>query len=225
MKQAMIDYTKKPKGDEFFTPIYAIKPLLKYLKPNSTIWCPFDAADSNYVKVLEANGHKVIATTLTFTHEENCPNIGKQYPFPKESKCLERCIKEYDFLDYKHNGDLFRKNSFGYTTRYFINNDCINYIISNPPYSTKNKVLKQLYELGIPFAMLMPLTTQETTYRHNLFNKYGSQILVCDIRINFIKNSSSNWFNTSYFGWKIFPLDYNRVYLNKKDNNLLDNTN
>ena len=29
-------------NDEFYTPNYAIEPLLKHLKPNSKIWCPFD---------------------------------------------------------------------------------------------------------------------------------------------------------------------------------------
>lgn len=39
-------------SDETYTPDYAVKPLLKYLKPNSTIWCPFDKEDSEYVRVL-----------------------------------------------------------------------------------------------------------------------------------------------------------------------------
>ena len=51
---------KKNPNDEFFTPRYAIEPLLKYLEPHSTIWCPFDIAESNYVKIFENNGHKVI---------------------------------------------------------------------------------------------------------------------------------------------------------------------
>ena len=46
-------------NDEFYTPYYAIEPILKYLKPNSLIWCPFDTADSMFVKVLRENGHIV----------------------------------------------------------------------------------------------------------------------------------------------------------------------
>jgi hypothetical protein len=37
-------------NDEYYTPLYAIKPLEKYLKPQSTIWCPFDVDDSLYIK-------------------------------------------------------------------------------------------------------------------------------------------------------------------------------
>ena len=51
-------------NDEFYTPVYAVKPILKYIKPNSTIWCPFDTEDSNFVKELLKAGHKVIATHI-----------------------------------------------------------------------------------------------------------------------------------------------------------------
>lgn len=34
------------------------------MKPNSTIWCPFDTEESNYVKVLREAGHDVIATHI-----------------------------------------------------------------------------------------------------------------------------------------------------------------
>ena len=47
-------------NDEFFTPKFAIKPLLKYIKPRSVIWCPFDTHESNYVKIFSENGHEVI---------------------------------------------------------------------------------------------------------------------------------------------------------------------
>lgn len=43
-------------NDEFYTPTYAIGPILKYLKPNSTIWCPFDTEQSNFVKELNGGG-------------------------------------------------------------------------------------------------------------------------------------------------------------------------
>lgn len=51
-------------NDEFYTPIYAIEPLLKYIKPNSTIWCPFDTKESNFYKTLKEAGHTVGCTHL-----------------------------------------------------------------------------------------------------------------------------------------------------------------
>ena len=51
-------------NNEYYTPPYAIKPIIKYLKPHSTIWCPFDTEESNYVKMLREAGHDVIATHI-----------------------------------------------------------------------------------------------------------------------------------------------------------------
>lgn len=52
--------------DEFYTPEYAIEPLLPYLKPNSTIWCPFDTEESNYVKLLVKAGHRVAYSHIQY---------------------------------------------------------------------------------------------------------------------------------------------------------------
>ena len=49
-------------NDEYYTPSYAIKPILKYLKPKSTVWCPFDTEHSFFVKLLRQAGHTVIYT-------------------------------------------------------------------------------------------------------------------------------------------------------------------
>lgn len=51
-------------NDEFYTPPYAVKPILKYLKPGSKIWCPFDTEDSLFVQLLKAEGHIVFSTHL-----------------------------------------------------------------------------------------------------------------------------------------------------------------
>lgn len=51
-------------NDEFYTPLYAVEPITKYLRPGSTIWCPFDTEASLYVKELRKLGHKVTATSI-----------------------------------------------------------------------------------------------------------------------------------------------------------------
>lgn len=48
------------KNDEWQTLKYAILPLIKYLKPNSTILCPFDKNESNFVKVFKEYNFNVI---------------------------------------------------------------------------------------------------------------------------------------------------------------------
>lgn len=51
-------------NDEYYTPNYAIEPLIKFIKSNSTIWCPFDTHNSNYVKLFSSKGHNVIHTHI-----------------------------------------------------------------------------------------------------------------------------------------------------------------
>lgn len=98
-------------SDEVYTPEYAVKPLIKYVKPNSTIWCPFDKSYSKYVELLTQAGFKVI-----HSHIDDGQNFF--YYEPEES---------YDV------------------------------IISNPPFSCKDDVLKRLYELQKPYAILLPI--------------------------------------------------------------------
>lgn len=48
------------KNDEWYTPAYAVYPIIQFLKPESVIWCPFDTAESEFVKVLKKHNFKVI---------------------------------------------------------------------------------------------------------------------------------------------------------------------
>ena len=77
--------------------------------------------------------------------------------------------------------------------------DCI---VTNPPYSLKQKFLERAYSLGKPFALLLPLTTFETGKRQRLFKKYGVEVIFFDKRINFKTPSgkgSGSWFATAWF--------------------------
>lgn len=51
-------------SDEYYTPEYAVKPLLKYLLPDDRVWCPFDKEDSAFVKVLCEANIDVVATHI-----------------------------------------------------------------------------------------------------------------------------------------------------------------
>ncbi len=78
-------------------------------------------------------------------------------------------------------------------------------IVTNPPFSLKQKFLERAYDLGKPFAFLLPLTTLETEKRQNLFQKYGLEIILFNHRINFQRpngiEKSSSWFATAWFTW------------------------
>lgn len=51
-------------NDEFYTPKYAVEPILKYLDSSSVVWCPFDTEQSNFVKMIKDKGIKVINSHL-----------------------------------------------------------------------------------------------------------------------------------------------------------------
>lgn len=129
-------------SDEVYTPAYAVKPIIKYIKKGSVIWCPFDEEDSEYVKILRDNGFKVIAT-----HIDNGKNFFDYEP------------EEYDV------------------------------IISNPPFSIKDAILKRLDELDKPYAVLFPLPTLQGQKRFTYLN--NCQALIFDKRINFFKNKKT----------------------------------
>lgn len=132
-------------SDEVFTPAYAIKPLIKYIKQfkdNPTIWCPFDQEWSQYVKIFKANGFKVISS-----HIDNGENF---FYFEPEER--------YDV------------------------------IISNPPFSQKDNVLKRLFELNKPYAMLLPIPILQGQSRFPYMKDI--QYLGFDKRINYYKDTA-----------------------------------
>ena len=81
----------------------------------------------------------------------------------------------------------------------FLKYDLTNYdmIITNPPFSIKDKIIERCYYLKKPFALLLPLTALEGSKRNKLFSE-GIGCVVLDKRIDF--NGKGNcWYNTSWF--------------------------
>lgn len=85
-------------------------------------------------------------------------------------------------------------------------------IVSNPPYTQKDRVIERLYELEKPFAVLLPLNSLQGVGRYKYF-KNGIQLLTFDKRIGFhnaenmeeYRKGSS--FATAYFCRDILPCD------------------
>jgi hypothetical protein len=67
--------------------------------------------------------------------------------------------------------------------------DCI---ITNPPFSIKYKFLERCYQLGKPFALLMPVETLGTESAAVLFNEFGIEVIFIRPRINF-KMPNKGW--------------------------------
>lgn len=86
-------------NDEFYTPEYAIVPILKYIKSDSRIWCPFDTEESIFVKTFTQKGHDV-----TFSHilhgkdffncdVPECDYIISNPPYSKKAEVFRRLFQ------------------------------------------------------------------------------------------------------------------------------------
>lgn len=98
-------------------------------------------------------------------------------PFDDESSEYVKVFREEGYkviASHIDNGENF----FYYEPQEFYD-----YIISNPPFSLKDDILKRLSELGKPYAMLLPLPTLQGQKRFPYL--VDSQALIFDKRVNF----------------------------------------
>lgn len=99
-------------------------------------------------------------------------------------------------------------------------------LVSNIPFSIKDKVLERIYSFNKPFAILLPLNSLQGKTRFKYF-KNGIQILSFDARISYhdkmhmdntIENSP---FTTAYFCKDLLPKDLIIKKLEKYERPLL----
>lgn len=153
-------------NDEFYTPTYAIVPLIKYIPRDvHTIWCPCDTETSKIAQFLSAVGFEVHTSHL----ESGCDFLNFELPY------------HYDM------------------------------IITNPPFSIKDKIIKRCYESKKPFALLLPLTALEGIARGNMYRENGMGVVIFDKRVEY--GAGSVWFNTSWFIHT--PLTDGRLFFEK----------
>lgn len=58
-------------------------------------------------------------------------------------------------------------------------------VVTNPPYSKKDKFIEHCYKLGKPFALLLPVAAFQGQKRGGLFKQYGIDALVYNRRVDF----------------------------------------
>lgn len=129
-----------------------------------------DKASDEYYTPEEA-----VIPLLEYLH----PNSVIWCPFDKESSSYVKVLKENGFfVEYSHIDK--GKNFFYYEPDYY------DVIISNPPFSCKDQILRRLNELNRPFAMLFPLPTLQGQKRFPYLK--DTQALIFDKRINFYQD-------------------------------------
>lgn len=85
-------------------------------------------------------------------------------------------------------------------------------IVSNPPFSIKDKVLERLYSFNKPFAVLLPLNSLQGKTRYKYFSQ-SIQLLSFDARISYHdrkhmdKPVKGSPFATAYFCRDLLPKD------------------
>ncbi len=174
MENPKTSYSKRIKfenPDECYTPEYAIKPLLPFLKKEWKIWdCAFGSG--RLAEHFNKLGFNIIG------------------------------LKGKNFLD-KDSNEAF----------------VFDVIITNPPYSSKDYFLKRCFEIGKPFALLLPLTALEGIKRGKMFEENEIQLIIPNKRINFEipSKKKSSWFATAWFCYKLnLPKQLNFVGLKVK---------
>lgn len=82
-------------------------------------------------------------------------------------------------------------------------------IVTNPPYSQKFDWMERAYELGKPFALLLPVETLGSSRAQELFKKYGHEAMYFDSRCDFYMPkkgwNSSAQFPVFWLTYKILP--------------------
>jgi hypothetical protein len=113
--------------DEFYTPKYAVEPIIEYIKQGSLVWCPFDTDESIFVIRLRELGHTVICTHILedgdfFKLDIECDYIISNPPYSIKAEVFERLFelgKPFAMLvgvvglfESQRRFELFRDNTF-----------------------------------------------------------------------------------------------------------------
>ena len=77
-------------------------------------------------------------------------------------------------------------------------------VITNPPYSSKDKFIAKCYSIGKPFALLLPVSSIQGVVRNKLFRENGLELLILDRCVDFTGKGSPH-FGVAWFCHNILP--------------------
>ena len=83
-------------------------------------------------------------------------------------------------------------------------------LVTNPPFSIKYKWLERCYQLGKPFALLMPVDVLGAWGGQKWFRKYGFEWMFFNRRVNYDMpnkgwSGAGSQFSSAWFCWKLLP--------------------
>lgn len=99
-------------------------------------------------------------------------------------------------------------------------------LVSNPPFSMKDKVLKRAFELEKPFALLLPVTSIQGKARYKIFDNQ-IQMLGFDTRVDYHTRQNmqnyrkGNHFGSAYFCRELLPSKLELRHLEKYERPLI----
>lgn len=94
-----IDRIPYPEGknDEYYTPAYGVRPILKFIPQGATVWCPFDTQHSWFVRLISRQ-NRVIASHISegqdfYEYEpESWDVLISNPPFTNKRQIFERAL-------------------------------------------------------------------------------------------------------------------------------------
>lgn len=119
-----IDYKVR---DEYYTQEKDVEILVPFLKPGAKVWCPFDKAESNYVKVLRKHGFIVEHTHIDdggdffveIEKERDCDYIISNPPYSLKTPIFEVLFKKgKPFAMFCHEQGMFEGPRFKIFSNY-----------------------------------------------------------------------------------------------------------
>jgi hypothetical protein len=91
-------------------------------------------------------------------------------------------------------------------------------VVTNPPYSIKAEWIRRCYDLGKPFALLVPVETIGRGDVQRMMERHGAELLLLNRRVNFYMSNkgidkSSAQFPVLWFCWRLLdaPIVYGRI--------------
>jgi hypothetical protein len=92
-------------------------------------------------------------------------------------------------------------------------------LLTNPPFDVKDRWIRRCYDIGKPWALLMPITAHGEQERVSMYREYGVQLIMPPRRIEFITPNGTEgggWFFSVWFTWGL-NLPRDNVYPTEKE--------